>query len=81
MVVPFDELSPMGWGYDFVWGRNLDRAGLKVGVVDATPVAHSLRKPVAEYSWAVANEQQQNFLRVRPHFSKHDAFFIVESYV
>jgi hypothetical protein len=80
-VLPFDEGSPMGWGYDFVWGRDLREAGLRMGVIDATPVGHSLRKPVAEYSWAVANEQMQNFLKGRPHLSKREAFFIVESYV
>ncbi len=80
VILPFDERSPMGWGYDFVWGRDLCEAGLKMGVVDATPVAHSLRKPVAEYSWHAANDQMQSFLRARPHLSKREAFFIIESY-
>lgn len=80
VVLPFDERSPMGWGYDFVWGMDLQEAGLKIGVVDATPVSHSLRKPVAEYSWHVADDQMQKFLRARPHLSKREAFFIIESY-
>ena len=36
--MPFDEESPMGWGYDFVWPHLADKNGLNMGIVDATPV-------------------------------------------
>jgi len=79
-LVPFDEASPMGWGYDFVWPLTMERAGLKMGVVDRTPIVHSLRKPVAHYDHGAADQAMQRYLDGRPHISKADAFTIVESY-
>jgi hypothetical protein len=80
LILPFDEASPMGWGYDLVWPRVLADASLKMGIVDATPIAHSLRKPVTGYDWGTADQQRQTFLRQRPHLTNAEAFFIVESY-
>ena len=80
ILLPFDEMSPMGWGYDFTWPRTMQDAGLRLGIVDATPVRHSLRKPVTGYSWDTANDQQQKYMASRPHLSKLDAFRILESY-
>jgi hypothetical protein len=80
ILLPFDELSPMGWGYDLVWPFVLESAGLKLGIVDCTPVEHSMRKPVTQYDYDTAYQQMQNYLAQRPHLSFADAFFIVESY-
>jgi len=44
MAVPFPADIGMGWGLDVEWTR-LREAGLRLGVVDATPVRHL--KPVA----------------------------------
>lgn len=79
--LPFDEGSPMGWGYDFVWPCLALDQGLHMGVVDAVAVAHSLRPPVMHYDYNSANAAMGRFLAQRPHLSKKDAFFIVESYV
>ena len=79
-LVPFDEASPMGWGYDFVWPLTMERAGLKLGIVDRTPVVHSFRKPVAHYDHGIADGAMQRYLDARPHVSKTEAFSIVESY-
>ena len=79
-LVPFDEASPMGWGYDFAWPVLMERAGLKLGIVDATPIAHRLRKPVENYDHSVADRAQREYLSLRPHLSKADAFTIVEAY-
>ena len=78
--LPFDEASPMGWGYDFVWPRLALDQGLHMGVVDAVAVVHNLRPPVVHYDYNVANAAMGCFLAQRPHLSKKDAFFIVESY-
>lgn len=48
-LLRFDESSPMGWGYDFVWPVVMEEIGRRMGIVDATPVARKLRKPVAHY--------------------------------
>lgn len=79
--LPFDEASPMGWGYDFVWPCVAEQHGLALGIVDAAAVAHSLRPPVAYYDYAAAKGAMERFLAARPHLSKQEAFFIVESYV
>jgi len=79
-LVPFDEASPMGWGYDFVWPLAMARAGLKLGIVDRTPIVHSFRKPVAHYDHGLADRAMQRYLDTRPHVSKAEAFSILASY-
>jgi hypothetical protein len=80
LLLPFDELSPMGWGYDLMWPSLLEGAGLRMGIVDAVAVAHSLRKPTAQYDYDTANGQMSQFLARRQHLSRDEAFFILESY-
>jgi hypothetical protein len=80
LILPFDESSPMGWGYDFVWPRVLEDAGLKLGIIDATAIAHALRKPSAGYDKHLAFGQMKAYLRQRPHLSKHEAFTTIEEY-
>lgn len=62
LLLPFDETSPMGWGYDFVWPKLISAADLKMGIVDCLPVSHALRKPVSEYSVDIAKNQMTDYL-------------------
>jgi hypothetical protein len=71
----------MGWGYDLVWPVLLRDAGLHMGIVDATPVAHDLRKPVTNYVYQVAHDQMTKFLPKRPSLTKLEAFCIVRSFL
>lgn len=80
ILLPFDESSPMGWGYDLVWPCAIDSAGLKMGIVDAVPVEHSVRRPVAHYGHGTAERAMRAYLEHRRHLSQEEAFFIVESY-
>jgi hypothetical protein len=80
LLTPFDPLSPMGWGYDFAWPVVMERHGLKMGVVDATPVAHDLRPPVKNYSYAKAVRAMRRFLAATPHLSRAEAFRIIEAH-
>lgn len=80
LLTPFSEASPMGWGYDLVWPVVLEEAGLALGIVDATPVAHDLRKPVALYDDRDAAIAMQAYLAARPHLARHEAFRILEAY-
>jgi hypothetical protein len=80
LLLPFDEASPMGWGYDFVWPVIIETAGLRMGILDATPIAHDLRKPVAHYEYHSARQAMDAFLASRPHLPKHEAFSIIEAY-
>lgn len=79
--LPFDEGSPMGWGNDFVWPVVAEQYNLKIGIVDAVPVTHNLRKPVAYYDYERSADAMRKYLGARPHLSRKDAFFIMESYV
>lgn len=79
-ILPFDEASPMGWGYDFFWPHVISNAGLKMGIIDAVPVAHSLRKPVVYYEYDKTRKEMEDFLAHRPHLSPDEAFFIIDSY-
>jgi hypothetical protein len=78
--LPFDETSPMGWGLDFVWPVLAEKHDLNIGIVDATPVVHNLRKPVAYYNYSDANDAMIEYLAHQSYLSKKDAFFILESY-
>jgi hypothetical protein len=55
-LLPFDEQSPMGWGYDFTWPRTMHDAGLRLGIIDATPVRHSL--PQARHRIQLGHRQR-----------------------
>ncbi len=79
--LPFDESSPMGWGYDLVWPHLADKNGLDMGIVDATPVAHKMRPPVSLYSYKKADSVMQEFLSQRAHLTLASACYILESYV
>jgi hypothetical protein len=80
LLTPFELSSPMGWGYDFAWPLVLERHGLKMGVVDATPVAHDLRKPVENYSYRSSIRAMRRYLAGRPHLSRAEAFRIIEAH-
>lgn len=79
--LPFDEESPMGWGYDLVWPRLADRKGFDMGIVDAVPVTHKMRPPVANYSYDGANSNMQEYLSKRAHLTLQSACYILESHV
>jgi hypothetical protein len=78
--VPFDESSPMGWGYDFAWPILLEAAGLRLGIVDATPVEHTMRRTLAHYDYDPTRAHMDAYLARRPHLTPGEAFVIVESY-
>jgi hypothetical protein len=80
LLTPFDEATPMGWGYDFIWPLTMEAAGLKIGIVDSFPVRHKLRKPVTNYRHADADRQMKAYLSNRAYLKKDDAFRIIESF-
>ncbi|MDH4264505.1 MAG: DUF707 domain-containing protein [Deltaproteobacteria bacterium] len=79
-LLPFDESSSMGWGYDFVWPHVIEKMGLRMGIVDATPVEHSMRRPVRNYNYEDARKGMEHYLSRNLHLSKSEAFRILESY-
>ena len=67
LAIPFSEESPMGWGYDLVWPIVAQKHGLKVGIIDATPVCHSLRGRGVLYSYQKEIDRMSAFLSTRDH--------------
>ncbi|PKL82212.1 MAG: hypothetical protein CVV24_11330 [Ignavibacteriae bacterium HGW-Ignavibacteriae-3] len=76
IILPFDLSSPMGWGYENIWAKKIFDQGLKMGIIDSVPVDHSLRKPVANYAWSVADEQRAKILQNNSHFELVDCFTV-----
>jgi hypothetical protein len=71
----------MGWGLDLVWPGILERVGLRMGIIDAAPIAHRLRKPVSGYTHEAAARGMFDRLAAHPHLSLDKAFTVVEAYV
>lgn len=80
LLLPFGEASGMGWGLDFVWPVRLERAGLHLGIVDAAPVMHRIRRPAAAYDWSAAHQEMCQTLASESYFTKDDAFTVLEAY-
>lgn len=79
-MLPFDETSPMGWGFDFVWPLVAESAGLTVGIIDATPVDHSIRGQAVAYSTQTAGRAMQAYLAGKKYLSKQQAFTVLETF-
>lgn len=80
-LLPFPGESAMGWGYEFVWPCRVAELGRKMGIIDATPVEHRMRKPVAYYDHHDAEQAMRKYLLPRHHVTPGEAFQIVEAYV
>jgi hypothetical protein len=64
-LLPFPRLR-FGWGLDLHWSALASRRGWRIGVVDATPIAHGLRRVAAGYAHAEAIAEAESFLAGRP---------------
>lgn len=80
LLLPFGGACGMGWGLDFVWPTRLERAGLRLGIIDAAPVAHRIRRPAANYERARAERDMRQVLAAEAHLSAAEAFTILEIY-
>lgn len=80
LLTPFDLSTPMGWGYDFTWPVEMEAAGLRTGIVDATPVDHSIRKPVAHYDHGTADRAMKAYLAAHQHLDRDRAFTILRAF-
>jgi hypothetical protein len=76
-IFPFDLTSSMGWGYESVWAYQLQARGARMGIIDAVPVAHSLRKSVVNYEWHVANAERTALLATAPHLDQDECFRVL----
>ncbi len=65
-LLPFPPLR-VGWGLDHHWSAVAREHGWKLGVIDATPVGHGLRKIASSYDGGGAIKEAREFLRERPY--------------
>ncbi len=80
-LLPLDEDSGMGWGVDFIWPVLMEQAKLKMGIIDATPIAHKLRPPVQTYNYSDAVNQMHAYLADKPHLQPEDAMVVIKNHV
>ncbi|HSF19251.1 MAG TPA: hypothetical protein VLK65_27245 [Vicinamibacteria bacterium] len=78
LLFPFDLTSPMGWGYENVWSCLLNERNMKLGIIDAIPVDHSLRRPVSNYSWAEADRGKKKYLRKQQHYTTAECMRVLK---
>ncbi len=70
-LLPFPDLR-MGWGLDAHWAALAREHGWRLGVVDATPVGHTLRPPAATYARDAALAEGRAFLADRPYVRRDE---------
>jgi hypothetical protein len=62
----------MGWGLDSHWAAIAAQRGWPIGIVDATPVGHTLRPVAADYPRAEAIAEAQQFLADKPYLRRDE---------
>ncbi len=68
VLLPFPELRA-GWGLDAHWAALAQRHGWRLGIVDATPIRHQLRRIASFYNREEAVSEGRGFLAQRPYLS------------
>jgi hypothetical protein len=79
LLLPFDDGSPFGWGYDLMWPVAIQAAGLRMGIVDATPIAQPARRAAGLHA-PPDPRAVKTFLDRHPHISRAEAFTLLEAY-
>jgi hypothetical protein len=72
VLLPFPELR-IGWGLDAHWSALAREHRWRIGVVDATPIRHSLRPVGSAYRHQAAVQEARDFLRDRPYVKAAEA--------
>ena len=71
-LLPFPPLRA-GWGLDLHWAAVAREHGWPIGVIDATPVRHGLRRIAASYDRQAAIAETRTFLAARPYVTASEA--------
>jgi len=71
-LLPFPDLV-MGWGLDGHWSALARERGWPVGIIDATPVGHTLAPAAQGYSREAAVAEARAFLADRPYVTREEA--------
>jgi hypothetical protein len=79
-LIPFDLETPMGWGYDYVWPVVVEKLGLTMGIVDQTPVDHTLRPRGEIYSSDRAYMESVAYRRKHSGLIDSEAYTVLKEY-
>jgi len=71
-LLPFPENLKMGWGLDVHWSAIARERGWRIGVVDATPIGHTIRPAASDYPRETAAAEGRRFLDGRPYVPRGD---------
>jgi GT2 family glycosyltransferase len=71
-LLPFPPVR-MGWGLDVHWSAVAHERGWPIGVVDATPIGHTLRPAAEGYPRETAAAEARRFLDGRPYVRRDEA--------
>jgi len=80
LLLPFGGECGIGWGLDFVWPVRLESARLRLGIVDASPIAHRIRRPAECYDSSGATKAMAWMLAQHPHLAPSEAFTVLEAF-
>jgi hypothetical protein len=78
-LLPFPPLR-MGWGLDAHWGAVARERGWPVGIVDATPIRHGLRRTGSGYAHPDAVAEARTYLADRPYLTRGEAASVLATY-
>jgi hypothetical protein len=71
-LLPFPPLRA-GWGLDAHWAAVARAHGWPLGVIDATPIRHGLRRIASSYDRGAAIAEAREFLAGRPYMSARES--------
>jgi hypothetical protein len=71
-LLPFPELRA-GWGLDAHWSAIARQHRWRMGIVDATPVRHGLRRIATAYDRGEAITEAKRFLAGKPYTTAAEA--------
>ncbi|HEY6761011.1 MAG TPA: glycosyltransferase [Baekduia sp.] len=69
-LLPFPKTLKMGWGLDAHWSALARDHGWRIGVVDATPIGHTIRPAADGYPRETAAAEARRFLDGRPYVTR-----------
>jgi hypothetical protein len=78
-LLPFAHPQQL-WGLDLVWPVAIERRLLKMGIIDAVSVDHSLRPQAAAYDKSRQDAAMHRFLAGTPHLPMTEAFTVLDRY-
>ncbi|HEV7495624.1 glycosyltransferase [Baekduia sp.] len=71
-LLPFPKELKMGWGLDAHWSAVARERGWPIGVVDATPIGHTIRPAASDYPRETAAAEARRFLDGRPYVARDE---------